>query len=140
MLTYEQLKESIEKQKTKIIVGALFVLVFLSGFGAGRFDSQAQIARLKSQVNYSKTNNTAQKTAVPGAAGGQEVKGEAVLAPAAAATSTPGADCKIKGNIASTGRKIYHMPGGAFYKTVKPEMCFNTEAEALAAGFVKSGR
>ena len=139
MLTYEQLRESLEKHKTKIIVGALFVLVFLSGFGAGRFDSQAQIARLKSQVNYSKTTTTTQKTAAP-AAGGQEVKGEAVLAPAAAVLPTPEADCKIKGNISSSGRKIYHVPGGAFYKTVKPEMCFNTEAEALAAGFVKSGR
>lgn len=50
-------------------------------------------------------------------------------------------DCngKIKGNISSSG-KIYHMPGGSFYSRTNPEICFNTEAEAQAAGFRKSSR
>lgn len=46
---------------------------------------------------------------------------------------------KIKGNISSSG-KIYHVPGGAFYKRTVPEICFNTEADAQAAGFRKSKR
>ena len=64
---------------------------------------------------------------------------------ALAATSSPSintltAECKIKGNISSGGKKIYHIKGGASYKAVKPEMCFNTEEEAKAGGFVKSLR
>mgnify|MGYP005839445763 CR=1 FL=1 len=51
----------------------------------------------------------------------------------------------IKGNISSSGEKIYHVPGGAFYdKTVidegKGERWFCTEAEAVAAGWRKSLR
>lgn len=46
---------------------------------------------------------------------------------------------KIKGNISSSG-KIYHLPGGSFYKRTNPELYFDTEAEAQAAGFRKSKR
>ncbi len=46
---------------------------------------------------------------------------------------------KIKGNISASG-KIYHLPGGAFYKRTNPELCFGTEAEAQTAGFRKSQR
>jgi micrococcal nuclease len=59
------------------------------------------------------------------------------------ATSTPAdgtSNCLIKGNISSSGKKIYHVPGGALYKVVKPKQCFNTKAQAVAAGFVKSKR
>lgn len=44
----------------------------------------------------------------------------------------------IKGNINSKGEKIYHMPNGAYYKSVKAEMMFKTQEEAKAAGFRKS--
>ncbi len=47
--------------------------------------------------------------------------------------------CPIKGNI-SGKNKIYHLKGGAFYDRTQEEMCFQTEAEATAAGFVKSSR
>lgn len=46
---------------------------------------------------------------------------------------------KIKGNISASG-KIYHLPGGAFYKRTNPEICFDSEAEAQASGFRKSKR
>ncbi len=48
-------------------------------------------------------------------------------------------DCPVKGNISSKS-KIYHVKGGSFYDRTDPEMCFNTEVEAQAAGFVKSSR
>jgi hypothetical protein len=54
--------------------------------------------------------------------------------------ATP-ADCKpgqIKGNIGSGASRVYHIPGGSFYNRTKAEACFNTEAEAQAAGFRKS--
>ena len=49
-------------------------------------------------------------------------------------------DCQIKGNINSKGSKIYHIPGGAFYKQTNAEQCFTTEEQAKTAGFIKSSR
>lgn len=51
----------------------------------------------------------------------------------------------IKGNISSSGEKIYHLPGGAYYDQVKinedaGERWFATEEEAQAAGWRKSSR
>jgi len=51
--------------------------------------------------------------------------------------------CLIKGNISSSGEKIYHLPGGEYYdKTVidesKGERWFCTEEEAQVAGWRKS--
>lgn len=47
--------------------------------------------------------------------------------------------CPIKGNI-SGKNKIYHVTGGAFFERTQAEMCFTSEAEAQAAGFIKSSR
>jgi hypothetical protein len=131
MWTYEQIKNwTKEKEnKQKMVYGICFVLVFIIGFGTGRFDSQYQISKLKSYVNYT---TSAPKNAAGDkpAASIQQVK--------STTTSTP--NCIVKGNINSKGFKIYHIKGGAFYNLVKPEQCFNTEAEAVAAGFVKSSR
>jgi hypothetical protein len=49
----------------------------------------------------------------------------------------------IKGNISSSGEKIYHLPGCDYYnQTVvdesKGEKWFCSEAEALAAGWRKA--
>jgi micrococcal nuclease len=45
------------------------------------------------------------------------------------------------GRIKGSSSMIYHMPGGSFYdRTTKPIRCFDTEAEAAAAGFRKSSR
>lgn len=51
--------------------------------------------------------------------------------------------CEIKGNISSSGEKIYHMPSQRYYnQTVidesKGERWFCTEDEALSAGWRKS--
>lgn len=63
--------------------------------------------------------------------------------PGGCAEPPPG--CQIKGNISSSGERIYHVPGGEFYlQTVitpaKGERWFCTEAEALEAGWRKSQR
>lgn len=52
-------------------------------------------------------------------------------------------DCLIKGNISSSGEKIYHMPGQSYYdKTVidtsRGEKWFCTEDKAQAAGWRKA--
>lgn len=46
----------------------------------------------------------------------------------------------VKGNINSSGEKIYHVPGGAYYDKTIPEEWFFTEEEAQAAGYRKSKR
>lgn len=46
----------------------------------------------------------------------------------------------IKGNLSSSGEKIYHMPWGQYYDRTDAEYYFKTEAEAQAAGFRKSKR
>jgi micrococcal nuclease len=58
-------------------------------------------------------------------------------------TTAPETDCVIKGNISSSGEKIYHMQGQRYYnKTVisesKGEHWFCTESEAQKAGWRKS--
>lgn len=57
--------------------------------------------------------------------------------------TVPDSDCQIKGNISSSGEKIYHLPGQRYYdKTVidetKGEWWFCTEEEAQNAGWRKS--
>lgn len=46
----------------------------------------------------------------------------------------------IKGNISSSGEKIYHLPGGDYYDETVAEDTFCTQAEAVTAGYRKSKR
>jgi len=62
--------------------------------------------------------------------------------PAAAPQQTAG-DCNVKGNIASDGEKIFHVPGCASYNATKispskGERWFCSEQEALNAGWRKA--
>src|SRR5690606_36663822 len=57
----------------------------------------------------------------------------------------PDPACAIKGNVNSSGEKIYHSPGGQFYDRtdIKPEegdRWFCTSEEARQAGFRASQR
>jgi micrococcal nuclease len=54
--------------------------------------------------------------------------------------SSPSRQCKIKGNISSSGNKIYHMPGQQYYNVTKQEEMFCSEEEAQKAGYPKSKR
>ncbi len=62
------------------------------------------------------------------------------------AYSTQGEEsCEIKGNISSSGEKIYHVPGGRFYDQTKVDVLngerwFCSEEEAVNAGWRKSQR
>lgn len=52
-------------------------------------------------------------------------------------------DCRIKGNINSKGKRIYHLPGMRWYANTRineaqGERWFCTEAEARGAGWAKS--
>lgn len=51
----------------------------------------------------------------------------------------------IRGNISSTGEKIYHVPGGEYYSKTKidrstGERCFFSEKNAISAGWRASLR
>lgn len=51
--------------------------------------------------------------------------------------------CNIKGNISSTGVRIYHVPSGQYYSqtlinTAKGEKWFCSQGEAMLAGWRKS--
>jgi micrococcal nuclease len=66
-------------------------------------------------------------------------------APKPATTPAPSGSCDIKGNIASDGEKIYHLPGQQYYGVTKiseskGERWFCSESEAVAAGWRKSER
>jgi hypothetical protein len=59
--------------------------------------------------------------------------------------SVPADDCAIKGNISSSGERIYHVPDGQYYSRTKispskGERWFCSEAEAKAAGWRRSKR
>ena len=93
------------------------------------------------QANYVAAQSTAQSA-------GRGLWG-AECAPAAAApgpapdqdsSTTPASDCKIKGNISSSGEKIYHMPGQRYYDETKIDLAkgekwFCSPAQAEAAGW-----
>lgn len=133
--------------------GVLFLTVFLVGYGSGNHWKGGKTAKTNTslkQDNYSTGKAVKAVQAEPVSA---EAKPEVLEVPAAttsaavaaketvagAAITNPNSACKIKGNISSKS-KIYHVPGGAFYDRVKPEQCFNTEAEAIQAGYRKSSR
>ena len=137
MKSYEQIVSWIKENKQHLVLAVCFVLVFLAGFGSGRYEKEWRRDRIKSQTNYN--TKTAAVTKTPEATTAPAVLGQQQTATLATASGTP-ANCAIKGNISSSKKKIYHVPGGASYKAVKPEQCFATEAEAVAAGYVKSQR
>jgi len=67
----------------------------------------------------------------------------AVACCASACTQEQRAGCVIKGNISSSGERIYHVPGQRYYdKTLihlsKGERWFCTEQEAVATGWRKA--
>lgn len=64
----------------------------------------------------------------------------AVAPPPAATPPTPAGSCRIKGNISSSGEKIFHSPGQAHYERTKispdkGERWFCSAAEAIDAGW-----
>ena len=64
---------------------------------------------------------------------------------AAAAPVARTGECRIKGNISRSGKRIYHVPGARYYDrtridTSKGERWFCSEAEARVAGWRRAKR
>ncbi len=138
MITYEEIKNwcAEKENKNKVVIAAGFLLIFLVGFGAGRYERGIARDAYKPLTNY--TTKQAEKPAP--AVAGAAIEVGTVKPAAPAATSALNGNCPVKGNISSAGKKIFHVKGGAFYDRTKAEQCFNTPSEAIAAGFVKSSR
>jgi hypothetical protein len=53
--------------------------------------------------------------------------------------SPAGSECPygypVKGNISSSGERIYHEPSSSWYTRTAPEDCFSTPGAAQKAGF-----
>ncbi len=133
MLSYEQIKTWLKEKenKNKVVLVACFIVVFLVGFGTGRYERGSRRDTYKPLSNYT-TQSIKKPQGAPAA--------EADVAGVTTTTLPSLINCVVKGNISAKGKKVYHVVGGAFYKIVKPEQCFKTEAEAVTAGFVKSSR
>ena len=119
-------KDLIKTHQQNIALSAGYVLVALMAFGLGRISA---ISYQKPEIRVEQAftpqpNNTSNQPAVQ----------------SATVDNLNGCEGKIKGNINSKGKKIYHLPGGAFYDRTNPEQCFDSEVEAKTAGFTKSSR
>lgn len=138
MIHWDEIKEKWELHRNTVVLGVCFVLVFIVGFGSGRFAGKKQETKSSDMTNYTTNTNKTKvdETDTKEAGVAAAVLGEATTTPAPSVNT----NCVIKGNISSTGRKLYHVKGGAFYERVKPEQCFNTKTEAQAAGFTASAR
>jgi endonuclease YncB( thermonuclease family) len=69
----------------------------------------------------------------------------AVPQSASSSATRPRQSCDIKGNVAASGERIYHVPGGGYYDATRidpsrGERWFCSEAEARAAGWRRSLR
>jgi hypothetical protein len=117
------LKDYIKKHQQKIVLLFAFLLVAAISFGIGRataFKYSLPEIRVEeaflTPINYSQNISGAQTPASAGAS-------------------------RCDGQIKGSSSMIYHLPGGAFYdRTTNPIRCFNTEAEAVSAGFRKAVR
>lgn len=137
MITYEEIKIWFgdKDNKKNLLFAGCFVVVFAVGFGAGSFIKQN---RQKKAKTY--TNNSIQSAKKPAVLAETTDENILKVVDKTTASSTSPSICKIKGNISTGGKKIYHVPNGSFYKKVKAEMCFISESDAKAAGFIKSSR
>lgn len=116
----------------KIKFWAVIILVQIICFATGVFAGKYYFTTTNQNLNTPNFNtNQGQTTTTKNP--------EVAVEPNTSTNPSNNEACYIKGNISSK-TKIYHMPGGSFYERTDPEMCFNSEGEAQAAGFTKSSR
>ncbi len=128
---FSDVSAKLAKFKPLGIAAVCFLAVFIAGYGVGKSgvsNSGITTPAKRSLSNY--TTNKSPDTKTPAKVGGTS-KNTTIIP-----TNTPANDCPIKGSKS----KIYHIKGGSFYERTNPAQCFNTEEEALAAGYIKSTR
>ncbi|MDQ3018931.1 MAG: hypothetical protein M3Q64_03610 [bacterium] len=130
-MNYEKFKIIFDGTKPGIIVFGCLVISFITGYFIGTGDREPSIPT-KRQLNYNTTTDKPQ--------GNKNSNATPKPIMNKNTSTTQDGSCTIKGNVASGGKKTYHVPGGSFYDRTTAELCFQTENEAVAAGFVKSSR
>jgi hypothetical protein len=121
------MKDFIKIHQQAIVLCLGYLLVAALGFGLGRISSiQRTAPEIRVEEAFAAPNNY-----TPNVSGAQTISTDA----------QPSSAINCAGQIKGSKSLIYHVPGGAFYdKTTSPIRCFNTEAEAQAAGFRKSSK
>lgn len=125
----------------KVRSAVLIILVQVITFGTGLYAGYKFISKPDNTQAVDLQNNYSQN--IPQTPVNLPANNQEQPRPAQPTNQTPAssAECRgIKGNISSGKSKIYHLPGGAFYDRTDAEMCFESEQQAINAGFVKSSR
>ena len=134
-IDYEKLKE---KGAPLAIAGVCFVAVFIAGFGTGRV-SNGEVSTSpakRSLTNYTTNTEDKSKLSANNNTTPKISSTEPSTKPTVETTPVDPNNCYIKGSKSKT----YHMPGGSFYERTNPAACFNSEEEAVVAGYKKSSR
>lgn len=136
-LDFQKLKDRFnQKGKPLAIAGVCFLAVFIAGFGTGRVTNggTSGATEKRSLTNY--TTNKEDKTKSNNTNTAPKAESNSSPSPKTTVAPVDQANCYIKGSKSKT----YHIPGGAFYERTTPAACFNSEEEAVAAGYKKSSR
>lgn len=125
------IKDFIKTHQQKIALTIGYLLVASLAFSVGRMTFQpTSEPQIKAPEKFAlPANYTANES-------GLQSEVQTVAATTGGAVK-PTCEHQIKGTTSG----IYHLPGGAFYERVtKPIRCFDTETQAIAAGFRKSSK
>ncbi len=126
----ERLVNLLKTHQQKLVLLTGFVLVALISFSLGHFTTQT----FSEPVIKVESAFTTPPNYTPNVSGVQSETQQTTTAPA---TGSLTCDGRIKG----ASSMIYHVPGDPFYnRTTKPIACFDTEAQAVAAGFRKPAK
>lgn len=127
------------KGKPVVVAGLCLAFVFVCGFGSGRLSGP----HLNNGVNNSTSSSISPRTlnnyTTKTGANATNDTANTTETTNTQTTNTKSIDqenCPVKGSKS----KIYHIQGGSFYNRTTAVQCFNTEDEALSAGFTKSSR
>jgi len=144
---YENFKKFVVDHRTQLTTLLACTVMFVVGLGTGKTLGRQPNANIvpppadysaKTEVKPDAERDNVNKSPLKAAPVPHETE-VPTPAPEASNKPVPGQPCIVKGNI-SGSNKIYHVKGGASYEKTTPEACFNTEAEAVAAGFRKAKR
>ena len=139
-MSYEKLKALVSEHKAQLVTVAACAVMFVVGFGTGKASKPVEKPTeysdytANSKEKLEETTTTATQSPPPSNNLPKNEEKQITGKP-----FDPNQPCIIKGNI-SGSNKIFHVKGGSSYEKTVPEQCFDTEAQAQAAGFRKAKR
>lgn len=112
MKKLEFINNLLKTHKQKLIFTSWVLISFVSGFAVSWLRLSSDLLSNHSEIKTYKQSSFAKKDST----------------------------CPIKAKANSKGILTYHLPGQAFYNTLKDVVCFTSEEDAKAAGYVKASR